>query len=92
MVCFGSKALIHFEYLPFCLVFHLQHSTANSHDTGPLSKLGDSDDDVPLLGTDSALEPVVTHSRCMLPIGLPSGRNIYAQFIKNLHIMRRKRA
>ncbi|XP_053409038.1 ABC transporter G family member 20-like [Mercenaria mercenaria] len=48
------------------------------------------DDDVPLLDSDSIMPPVHKHSKWSIPIGMPSGRNILAQFIKNLSIMKRK--
>lgn len=48
------------------------------------------DDDVPLLESSTVMEPVYTHSKFSLPIGLPSCRNILAQFIKNLTIYKRK--
>ncbi|KAH3702532.1 hypothetical protein DPMN_077556 [Dreissena polymorpha] len=59
-------------------------SSLNDEETVPVC----NGDDVPLLG--SVLEPTVTHSKWACPVGLPSGRNIAAQFMKNLHIMRRK--
>lgn len=58
--------------------------------TETLAKPGDDGDDVPLLGSEAAQEPLISQSRFTFPIGLPSGKNIFAQFVKNLHIMRRK--
>ncbi|XP_052275255.1 ABC transporter G family member 20-like [Dreissena polymorpha] len=53
-------------------------SSLNDEETVPVR----NGDNVPLLGS--------VFSKWACPVGLPSGRNIAAQFMKNLHIMRRK--
>ncbi|XP_052805290.1 ABC transporter G family member 20-like [Mya arenaria] len=50
------------------------------------------DDDEPLLDVTMGgdLEPPLPAHRFAFPIGLPSANNIFAQFMKNIHLLRRR--
>ncbi|KAL4229119.1 hypothetical protein ACF0H5_012158 [Mactra antiquata] len=52
-----------------------------------VSIIDNDDDDEPLFGS---IQHSNKHTKSICPIGLPRGRNIWAQFVKNLNIMKRK--
>ncbi|XP_060578520.1 ABC transporter G family member 20-like isoform X2 [Ruditapes philippinarum] len=70
---------------------HVNHSGGGLGNGNIVVPRSDTDDDdVPLLDSENVMPPVKKHSKWSVPIGMPSGRNILAQFIKNLNIMKRK--